>query len=67
MNKKKNPDHVRGRHLPSESNKVIEKRLNELVKPAVFSQLAYYQQLGLRDRILTLPLMVAAVLTMKRR
>jgi Transposase DDE domain len=64
MNKrKKNPDHVRGRHLPSENNEAIEKRLNELVKPAVFSQLASYRQLGLRDRILSLPLMVAAVLT----
>ena len=61
--RKRNPDHVRRRQQPSESNEAIEKRLNELVKPAVFSQLAYYRQLGMRDRILTLPLMVAAVLT----
>ena len=34
-----------------------------LVSPAVANQLAYYRQLGLRSRILNLPLMVAAVLT----
>jgi len=61
--KKKNPDHVRQRNQPSASNEAIEKRLNELVKPAVFSQLTYYRALGMRDRILTLPLMIAAILT----
>jgi hypothetical protein len=50
--------------MPGPSNEVIEKQLTELVSPAVNSQLAYYQQLGLRSRILSLPLMVAAVLTM---
>jgi hypothetical protein len=34
-----------------------------LISPAVANQLAYYRQLGLRSRILNLPLMVAAVLT----
>jgi hypothetical protein len=38
--------------------------LTNLVSPAVANQLAYYRQLGLRSRILNLPLMVAAVLTM---
>lgn len=61
--KKKNPDHVRRRNQPTASNEVIENRLNELVKPAVFSQLSYYRELGMRDRILTLPLMVAVILT----
>jgi len=61
--KKKNPDHARQRNQPSASNEAIEKRLNELVKPAVFSQLTYYRALGMRDRILTLPLMIAAILT----
>lgn len=50
--------------MPGPSNEVIEKQLTELVSPAVNNQLAYYQQLGLRSRILSLPLMVAAVLTM---
>jgi hypothetical protein len=35
-----------------------------LLTPALAKQKKYCRQLGLRDRILTLPLMVAAVLTM---
>jgi Transposase DDE domain len=62
-NKKRNPDHVRRRNLPSENNEAIEKRLKELLTPAVFGQMSYYRQLGMRSRILTLPLMLAAVLT----
>lgn len=61
--RKRNPDHVRRRNKPSVNNEAIENRLKALLSPAVFSQLAYYRQLGMRDRILTLPLMVAAVLT----
>lgn len=38
--------------------------LSELVSPAVANQMAYYRQLGLRSRVLNLPLMVAVVLTM---
>jgi hypothetical protein len=45
-------------------NEVIEAQLEELVSPAVANQMAYYRHLGLRSRILNLPLMVAAVLTM---
>jgi len=64
MNKrKKNPDPVRQRNQPTASNEVIEQRLNELVKPAVFSQMSYYKGLGMRDRLLTLSLMIAVVLT----
>src|SRR3990172_8484759 len=62
--KKGNPDHVRRRNRPSASNEEIEKQLEELLKPAVFGQMAYYRQLGMRSRILALPLMVAAVLTL---
>lgn len=50
--------------MPGPDNEVIEARLAELVSPAVANQMAYYRQLGLRSRILNLPLMVAAVLTM---
>ena len=62
--KRRNPDHVRRRNRPTENNEAIENRLHELLTPAVFGQMAYYRQLGMRSRILTLPLMVAAVLTL---
>jgi len=61
--KSRNPDHVRRRNVPGPDNEVIEARLMALISPAVANQLAYYRQLGLRSRILNLPLMVAAVLT----
>ena len=62
--KRRNPDHVRRRQMPGPDNEAIEAQLEELVSPAVANQMAYYRQLGLRSRILNLPLMVAAVLTM---
>ncbi|MBW4457229.1 MAG: hypothetical protein KME55_33735 [Nostoc indistinguendum CM1-VF10] len=40
------------------------KHLEALLTPAVFAQQKYYKQLGLRDRVLNLSLMVAAVLTL---
>ena len=49
--------------MPSASNEEIERRLEELLTPAIFSQVAYYRQLKMRARILTLPLMVALILT----
>ncbi len=42
----------------------IAAQLSELVTPALVTQEKYYRQLGMRDRILNLPLMVAAVLTL---
>jgi hypothetical protein len=42
----------------------MDRHLQELLSPAVYSQQAYYRSLGLRDRILTLPLMVAVVVTL---
>lgn len=59
-----NPDHKRDRNMPAPENEVIAARMEELLTPLVYNQLSYYQQLGLRDRILGLPLMVAAVLTL---
>ncbi len=59
-----NPDHARRRQTPAPADAEIEQRLNDLVKPAVFAQVTYYQALGLRHRILTLPVMVAIVLGM---
>lgn len=61
--RRRNPDHVRRRNVPGPDNEVIEARLRDLISPAVANQLAYYRQLGLRSRILNLPLMVAVVLT----
>lgn len=62
--KLRNPDHVRPRHLPQADNEVVSAQIQALLTPAVFNQQAYYRQLGLRARILTLPLMVAAVLAL---
>lgn len=61
--KRRNPDHVRRRNAPAPDNEAIKFQLTELLTPAIAGQMAYYRQLGMRSRILTLPLMVAAVLT----
>jgi hypothetical protein len=62
--KTRNPDHVRRKNVPGPDNEAIEAQLSDLISPAVANQQAYYRQLGLRSRVLNLPLMVAAVLTM---
>lgn len=59
-----NPDHARRHEVAAPSDRDIEQRLDELVKPAVFAELAYYRKLGLRNRLLNLPVMVAIVLAM---
>jgi hypothetical protein len=65
MSKKKiNPDHVRRRNRPTANDEVIEQQFKELLSPSVFSQETYYRSLGMRSRILNLPLMVAALLTL---
>jgi len=45
-------------------DEVIANQLEALLTPAITAQENYYRQLKLRDRILNLPLMVAAVLTL---
>ena len=57
-------DHARNRSHPNIDNKAISRQLEDLVKPCVYNQLAYYRSLGMRERILGLPLMLAAVLTL---
>lgn len=42
----------------------VEQRLTELIHPATYEQVAHYQRLGMRDRTLTLPVMVAFVLSL---
>lgn len=42
----------------------IAQLMNELVAPIVYHQIASYQAMGLRQRILTLPVMVAFLLSL---
>jgi hypothetical protein len=60
----RNADHVRRVNRPSENNEAIETRLKELLTPSILSKqwLAPWQ--GLRNRILTLPVMVSVLLTL---
>lgn len=59
-----NPDHIRRKNQPAVNNEVIEQQLRDLLTPAVFSQANYYRSLGMRARVLTLPVMICAVLMM---
>jgi hypothetical protein len=45
-------------------DEVIEARLTELIHPATYAQVATFHALGLRERILTLPVMMAFVLSL---
>ena len=62
--RKTNRDHAKRQQRPMMEEEVIAAQLEQLVTPAVLAQEKYYRQLGMRDRILNLPLMVAAVLTL---
>ena len=59
-----NRDHAKRQQRPMMEDEAIAAQLEQLVTPAVVAQEKYYRQLGMRDRILNLPLMVAAVLTL---
>ena len=48
----RNPDHIRRRNVPAPDNEAIDQHLKELLGPAVYSQQAYYRELGMRERIL---------------
>ncbi len=52
------------RWRPMVEDEVIAFQIEDLLTPAITSQENYYRQLGLRDRILNLPFMVAAILTL---
>jgi hypothetical protein len=45
-------------------DEVIEARLTELIHPATYAQVATFHAMGLRERILTLPVMMAFVLSL---
>ena len=64
MSRKTNRDHAKRQQRPMMEDKAIAGQLEVLLSSAIANQRKYCRQLGLRDRILTLPLMVAAVLTM---
>jgi len=64
QSRKTNRDHAKKTQRPMVEDEVIAQQLSALLTPAITAQENYYRQLGLRDRILNLPLMVAAVLTL---
>ena len=57
-----NRDHARPRTAPAPASPAVEQRLAELVGPAAFALGDEYRRLGLRARVLGLPVMVAVVL-----
>ena len=59
-----NRDHAKRQQRPMMEDEAIAAHLSDLVTPAVIAQEKSYRQMGMRDRILNLPLMVAAVLTL---
>jgi hypothetical protein len=62
--RKTNRDHAKKTQRSMVEDEVIAQQLEALLTPAITAQENYYRQLGLRDRILNLPFMVAAVLTL---
>jgi hypothetical protein len=58
-----NRDHARPRTPPAPTNDALDAHLTDLIQPAVFAQGDAYRRLGLRNRVLALPAMVAVVLT----
>lgn len=62
--KRLNRDHAKRKQRPMVEDRVIAEHLTALLTPTIKSQSRFFRELGLRDRILTLPLMVAAVLTL---
>jgi DDE family transposase len=56
-------DHARPRTPPAPSTAAFDAHLTELIQPAILAQDEAYRRLGLRERVLALPAMVAIVLT----
>ncbi|MDP2977054.1 MAG: hypothetical protein Q8N45_12690, partial [Anaerolineales bacterium] len=46
------------------ADETIRAEFEALLSPAIYAQAAYYRSLGLRERILNLPLMIAAILAL---
>lgn len=64
MTLKINRDHAQKTHRPMLEDEEIASQLKDLLTPAIAAQASYYRQLGLRDRLLNLPLMIGAILTL---
>jgi len=62
--KPRNPDHVRRVNVPGPQDEALQQQFEKLLSPAIYAQSAFYRSLNLRDRILNLPLMIAAILSM---
>jgi hypothetical protein len=62
--KRLNRDHAKKTQRPMVEDRVIAEHLSTLLTPTIKSQSRFFRELGLRERIVTLPLMVAAVLTL---
>jgi hypothetical protein len=62
--KKTNRDHAKKKQRPMVEDQVIAEQLERLLTPAITNQENYYRKLGLREWILNLPFMMAAVLTL---
>ena len=52
------------RTISTPTDAEMAERITELVHPATLGQVAYFHQLGLRERTLTLPVMMALMLSM---
>lgn len=57
-------DHARPRHHPGSLDRVLQQHLTDLVSPATYAVADQYRRLGLRHRVLNLPIMVALMLTL---
>ena len=64
QSRKANPDHGKKIQRPMVENEIIAEQLEGLLTPVITREENYDRQLGLRDRIINLPFMVAAILTL---
>jgi hypothetical protein len=59
-----NRDHARPRTAPAPTSAAMDARLTDLITPTIFAAGDEYRRLGLRSRVLSLPVMVGLVLAM---
>ena len=64
QSRKTNRDYTKRKHRLLVEDQVIAEQLSGLLTPTITNQENYYRKLGLRKRILNLPFMMAAVLTL---
>ena len=62
--KPRDPDHVRRVNVPGSQGQPLQAQFEELPRPAIYAQMAYYRSLNVRERIFGLPLMIAATLAL---